>query len=193
MQSPTSGRMVSRDQFKVIPMPASVIAAMIELARKDDRVPSTDQYEPTASTPQAPSDLPDYMTITPHTGADPDIVPREEAATEAITGNLADEAGMHPPYAGRGVAPPPFSKPGQSPESGARSDPLFGSQEQEQNQEQPHHSEIRGDVEIRGEAESGSEEIGENTASCDGNTESSGDTIDTINDVNDEERETRRW
>jgi hypothetical protein len=187
MQSPTSGRTVSRDQFKVIPMPASVIAAMNEPAMKDGRsirVLSTDQYEPTASAPQAPSDLPDYITITPHTRTDPDIVLREEAATEAITGNLAypPDGGRSQRYdAGRGVAPPPFPQP----ESGARSDPLFGSQEQEHSQEQPHHSEIRGDVEIRGEAESGSEEIGENTASCDGNTETGGDTIDTVNDVND--------
>jgi hypothetical protein len=50
----------------------------------------------TTATAYAPSGLPDYITITPHIGADPYIARREHAIADTTAGNLADEDGMHP-------------------------------------------------------------------------------------------------
>lgn len=191
MMSPTTGRMVSRDQFKIIPMPASVIAAMNELAKKDGRsihMRHITQYEPLNQT-----DLPDYITVTPHVGNDPSIALREQGAAEAIIGNLADEAGMDTPLdnpdrydaGGGGMSP-------QSPQTdfSARNDPLFASQEIDpEYPEQPPHidtppnqsdsAEIRGDVENGGEGEIGVGDDNETPAESEINGDTVGDTGDT--------------
>jgi hypothetical protein len=103
MISPTTGRLVSRDQFRVLPMPASVIAAMNELARKDGRTvrPAGLGTYPSANNlaPEHRSDLPDYIAITPHNGDQPDVEPHHPGAIAPMGGAiLADEAGLahHP-------------------------------------------------------------------------------------------------
>jgi hypothetical protein len=104
MISPTTGRLVSRDQFRVLTMPASVIAAINELARKDGRTVRTAGIGtyPAANNiaPDHRSDLPDYITIIPHNGDQPDIEPQQHGAIAPMgEGNLADEAKIdhHPP------------------------------------------------------------------------------------------------
>jgi hypothetical protein len=185
MISPTTGRLVSRDQFRVLPMPASVIAAMNEFAHKDGRTvrPAGLGTYPNANNlaPEHRSDLPDYIAITPHNGDQPDVEPHHPGAIAPMGGAiLADEAGLahHPlnqpqeyDVGGGGVA-----SPGHPPSDlSAQSDPLNELQEDEQDLEQPQRGEnrgeirgeIRGDLVMGGDAESGSNEYSENDVAID--------------------------
>lgn len=102
MQSPTTGRMVRRDQFKVLPMPASVIAAINDLASKDGRtirVGSTGQYP--LITPYSGSSPPDYISPS-YTQTQLEIAAHDDREQDGVGvgagGNLADDEGMdHPP------------------------------------------------------------------------------------------------
>ena len=86
MLSLTMGKIVSRDHFKILPMPASVILRMNKLAAKDGRADSTD----IANTTPPPPHTPDYFTPSPS----------DDSTTgdmqEPLYYQLADEAGILP-------------------------------------------------------------------------------------------------
>ena len=124
MLSLATGRIVTRDQFKILPMPLSVIARMNELAARDGRTilkkdtgVSLDLMRNTSSL--SPHPLPDYIIATPHTGMDPSIALRYDIHEPLCDTDLADETGLlpQPPYApesdmGRGVpVMPPAADP----------------------------------------------------------------------------------
>ena len=80
MLSLNTGQLVNRDQFKILPMPLSVIQRMNELALKDGRVKGKGELgqKPTTYNMQSEvsNSLPDIMETVINNGVDPSIVPR---------------------------------------------------------------------------------------------------------------------
>ena len=96
MMSLSTGKLVSRDHFKILPMPLSVIARMNELAAQDGRtvlrkLPGV-PYNAFADTTPTPSHLPDYITPIPTSG-DPTT---DTGDQPQYLYELADDAGMQP-------------------------------------------------------------------------------------------------
>ena len=97
MLSLSSGKIVTRDQFKILPMPQSVITRMNELATLDGRTilrkqPGVPYNAFTDITPTA-SHLPDHIVAHPTLG-DPVI---DKADNSQSLYELADDVGMDPP------------------------------------------------------------------------------------------------
>ena len=94
MLSLATGKIVTRDHFKILPMPTSVILRMNELAAKDGRTAPTrhtgvDSCD-FSNINRSPSHLPDFITPSPHSD-DPTI---SGAAQEPLYYDLADETGL---------------------------------------------------------------------------------------------------
>ena len=90
MLSLNTGRLVNRDQFKILPMPLSVIQRMNELALKDGRVKGNGELgqKPTTYDMQSEvsNSLPDIMETVTNNGVDPSIALRNDE----INPDLAD-------------------------------------------------------------------------------------------------------
>jgi hypothetical protein len=92
-----TGKIITRDQFKILPMPLSVIAILDRMAAADGiPITGTNTGVPTDSIrdfDSATSYLPTMITPPNHTDEDPDIVqPHPEGAGFEL--ELADEAGI---------------------------------------------------------------------------------------------------
>ena len=82
MLSLSTGRMVNRDHFRVMPMPGSVINCMNELALADGRkkgkgVP-TERLSSYTQDDGAREELPDTIEVGVNNGVDPSVIPIEE-------------------------------------------------------------------------------------------------------------------
>ena len=92
MMSLTKGRLVNRDQFKILPIPLSVIKRMNELALKDGRLKGKGELArpPTTYDMQSNvgSSLPDIIETVTHNGIDPSLMLRsdEDEPNSAING-----------------------------------------------------------------------------------------------------------
>ena len=95
MLSLSTGRMVNRDHFRVMPMPESVIKRMNELALADGR--KKGKGVPTERTPSYTQDdggregLPDTIEVCESNGVDPSVVPMEEDEVSEQLNDQADE------------------------------------------------------------------------------------------------------
>jgi hypothetical protein len=99
-----SGKLVTRDNFKILPMPASVIQRLNEMARKDGRtiIGRTANSTPTPATDgdRAVRDLPTFIVPPQHSGTDQAIEIRADETGSTIWsesgGGLADDIGPQP-------------------------------------------------------------------------------------------------
>ena len=95
MLSLASGRLVNRDQFRILPMPDSVIKRLNELALADGRVKGKGElYAPPTSYVQdsdAKRGLPDTMETTVNNGIDPSIaISDSRDNSDVVDGVLKD-------------------------------------------------------------------------------------------------------
>ena len=99
----STGRIVSRDQLKILPMPESVIAQLNALARQDGRL----SVKKGGHRPDTPLDalhphpvphIPDFFIPVAHHGGDPDMQANEHDGGIEAWGapGLADHAGLGP-------------------------------------------------------------------------------------------------
>ena len=98
MLSLTTGRFVNRDQFRILPMPLSVIQRMNDLALKDGRVKGKGELAQKPTTYKMQSDvgssLPDIMESVTNNGIDPSIILENDEVTRELANN--EEVGREP-------------------------------------------------------------------------------------------------
>jgi hypothetical protein len=97
MLSLATGKIVTRDQFRILPMSISVIQLLNRMAAADGITPQTTTGVPPDTIrdhPTAASQLPTYFTPSHHTTDDPTFTMNATGAGEI---ELADEIGMSPP------------------------------------------------------------------------------------------------
>ena len=176
MLSLATGRIVTRDQFKIMPMPTSVIQRMNALAKENGRTMKTTgvHYEhDNDDSPAHPQPIPHNIMPIPNIGNDPWVEPLAEDHLHQPP-ELADEVGMYPPAqedgeAGGGVMEPaaydphfdaPNNPNDQAGEEQMRGD---GGMRGEDHQHEEYPDEIRGEAEeIRGDADDEREELQHN-------------------------------
>ena len=94
MLSLSSGRIVSRDQFRILPMPESVIKRMNELALADGRVKGRGELATRPTSYEQDGDarngLPDTMEPTVNNGADPAILAVDNPDEPELVDNMID-------------------------------------------------------------------------------------------------------
>ena len=99
MLSLATGKIVTRDQFKIMPMPTSVIQRMNDLARANGRTmtdtPGVHYEHAVDDLPALPQPIPHQIMPIPHVGDDPWVehIPHDNPHPPA---ELADEVGMYP-------------------------------------------------------------------------------------------------
>ena len=97
MLSLATGKIVTRDQFRILPMSVSVIQILNRMAAVDGITPQTITGVPTDTIrdhPTAASQLPTYFTPSHHTADDPTFTMNGMGVGEI---ELADDIGMQPP------------------------------------------------------------------------------------------------
>jgi hypothetical protein len=102
-----TGKVVTRDQIRILPMPMSVVAHMNDLATKEGRtlvrthgapsMPSVYDTPHMSRTTRHPP-LPDFFTPTVRAGPDPDIVIRDPAPAPLFDTHPADDSVILPSY-----------------------------------------------------------------------------------------------
>jgi hypothetical protein len=95
MLSLHTGKIITRDQFKVLPMPTSVIAILDRMAAADGISLTRTNTGVATDSNTAISYLPTMITPANHTDEDPDI-PQLHPAEAGFELQLADEAGIDP-------------------------------------------------------------------------------------------------
>jgi hypothetical protein len=110
MLSLATGRIVTRDKFKILPMPESVISTMNDMAlrdgrtllRKDSRVSHAHLHDAPDRQRANHHPLPNYITVPHHSGMDPSIA-ISDVLPLPLADSLADESGLLPIEHGAGV------------------------------------------------------------------------------------------
>jgi hypothetical protein len=98
-------KIVTRDRIRVLPMPMSVVAHLNELAmqegrsvlRRHHRGAVFSPYDTPLTSRTTLHPLPDFITPTPHSGTDPELVLRNTAPISFCDTHLADESGLDQP------------------------------------------------------------------------------------------------
>ena len=143
MLSLATGKIVTRDQFRILPTPTSVIERMNELARKDGRAIIRHQpgvlLDSISDTPSQPSLLPDLIVPVPFVGHNHDAVEQQDER-DILADNVFPQ---HPP-------PQIADTPPEAAEGGGELPPAEYPLDNLQDPTYEHEHEIRGDVEIRG-------------------------------------------
>ena len=167
MLSLATGRIVTRDQFKIMPMPTSVIQRMNALAKENGRTmahtPGVHYEHDNDDSPAHPQPIPHNILPIPNVGNDPWVEPLAQDNLHQQQ-ELADEVGMYPQEhedgeAGGGVMEPaaydPHFDAPDNPNDRAADEQMRGDGEM-RGADQRHDEyadEVRGEAEeIRGDA-----------------------------------------
>ena len=90
-----TGKIITRDQFKVLPMPLSVIAVLNAMAAADGNLtpPTLTSGDSVREFEHSPSHLPTLFTPHPHLDDDPGVIPHD-VPRDGNEPELADEVGL---------------------------------------------------------------------------------------------------